>query len=268
MNRPSWDGRIERAGELAKTYSFASEQLGFYQRIVAFQKDLYAHLDGAAPGSSPDAGWPETLDAGALLPWFSSFLSRVEQVGTAELAQSAARLRHGGEQRWAALLTSYWQGRRDETQNGAATECFFARAYLQPYAEFLAGYRTPTPATARRPQCPMCGAKPQFGVLRPEGYGARRSLVCSLCLTEWDYLRIVCPACGVDVFDDLPVYVASEFEHVRVECCDRCKTYIKTVDLTKNGLAIPVVDELAAIPLDLWAQEHGYAKLLPNLLGF
>src|ERR1700694_2572092 len=36
---------------------------------------------------------------------------------------------------------------------------------------------------------------------------------------------------------------------------------------TKNGLAEPLIDELASVPLDLWAQEHGYAKLHPNLLG-
>ncbi|PYU36148.1 MAG: formate dehydrogenase accessory protein FdhE, partial [Acidobacteria bacterium] len=56
-------------------------------------------------------------------------------------------------------------------------------------------------------------------------------------------------------------------EHMRVEACDTCKTYINTVDLTKNGLAIPVVDELAALPLGLWAQENGYTKLQSNLLG-
>jgi FdhE protein len=54
---------------------------------------------------------------------------------------------------------------------------------------------------------------------------------------------------------------------VRLECCDACRTYIKSVDLTKNGLADPLVDELASVPLDLWAREHGYDKLRPNLLG-
>jgi FdhE protein len=52
-----------------------------------------------------------------------------------------------------------------------------------------------------------------------------------------------------------------------MECCDSCRTYLKTIDLTKNGLADPLVDELAHVPLDLWAQERGYAKLRPNLLG-
>ena len=42
---------------------------------------------------------------------------------------------------------------------------------------------------------------------------------------------------------------------------------LSIIDLSKNGLADPLVDELASVPLDLWAQEHGYAKLHPNLLG-
>jgi len=52
-----------------------------------------------------------------------------------------------------------------------------------------------------------------------------------------------------------------------VECCDSCKTYIKTIDLTKNGRAEPVVDELASAPLDLWARERSFAKLQSNVLG-
>jgi formate dehydrogenase maturation protein FdhE len=42
---------------------------------------------------------------------------------------------------------------------------------------------------------------------------------------------------------------------------------VKSVDLTKNGRAEPIVDELASSPLDLWAHKHGYAKLHKNLLG-
>ena len=44
-------------------------------------------------------------------------------------------------------------------------------------------------------------------------------------------------------------------------------TYIKSIDLTKNGRAEPLVDELASAPLDLWAREHGYAKLHSNVMG-
>ncbi|HEV2732686.1 MAG TPA: formate dehydrogenase accessory protein FdhE, partial [Terriglobales bacterium] len=114
--------------------------------------------------------------------------------------------------------------------------------------------------------CPSCGRKPGVGVLRPLGDGGQRSLICSLCLGEWEFRRIVCPACGEENHSKLPVYTADELNHVRVECCDSCRCYIKTVDLTKRGLAEPVVDEIAAIPLDLWAQDHGYAKLQLNLM--
>jgi formate dehydrogenase maturation protein FdhE len=39
------------------------------------------------------------------------------------------------------------------------------------------------------------------------------------------------------------------------------------VDLTKDGHAIPLVDDLAAIPLGLWAEEYGYERIYGNLLG-
>ena len=139
--------------------------------------------------------------------------------------------------------------------------------FLQPYAEYLADYSAHPPIHATPQVCPLCSSKPLVGVLRPEGDGGKRSLICSLCATEWNYRRIVCPACGEEDVHKLAVYTAREFPHVRVEACDTCRTYIKTVDLTKDGHAIPVVDELATIPLNLWAADHGYTKLHTNLLG-
>jgi FdhE protein len=99
------------------------------------------------------------------------------------------------------------------------------------------------------------------------GDGGSRSMVCSFCLAEWEFRRIVCPGCAEENEKKLAVFTATDFDYIRVECCDTCKTYIKTVDLTKNGRAEPLVDELASAPLDLWAREHGYAKLQNNLLG-
>jgi len=91
--------------------------------------------------------------------------------------------------------------------------------------------------------------------------------MCSFCLAEWEFRRIVCPGCGEENNAKLPVYTASAFDYIRVECCDTCHAYLKAVDLTRNGLAEPMVDEMAAAPLDLWAQEHGYLKLQQNLMG-
>jgi len=145
-------------------------------------------------------------------------------------------------------------------------EGFCAQAFLQPYAEFLAD-RAHVPPPFRRPVCPYCGSPPLVGVLRPEGDGAKRSLVCSFCRTEWDYLRIACPACEEGREDRLCVYSTPAVAGVRVEACDTCGAYIKTIDLTLNGLALPEVDELAAVPLTLWADERGYSKVAPNVMG-
>jgi FdhE protein len=146
-------------------------------------------------------------------------------------------------------------------------EEFLAFALSQPYAEFVRSRFQLQLAEYTQALCPLCNRKPSLGVLRQQGDGGRRSLVCGFCLTEWEFRRVVCPGCGEENHAKLPVYTAETIPHIRVECCDSCKTYIKSIDLTKNGLADPLVDELAAVPLNLWAQEHGYAKLQPNLLG-
>ena len=54
---------------------------------------------------------------------------------------------------------------------------------------------------------------------------------------------------------------------VRLEACDTCRHYIKGVDLTRLGLAVPLVDEVAAAALDVWAHERGYTKIELNLVG-
>ena len=105
-------------------------------------------------------------------------------------------------------------------------------------------------------------------MLRPEGDGGKRHLACSLCLTEWEFRRIICPVCEeVDPFK-LPRYSAEDPIAVRVDACDTCKSYLKSFDMTVDGLMVPEVDEIATVPLDLWAAEHGYHKFQLNLLGF
>ena len=117
--------------------------------------------------------------------------------------------------------------------------------------------------------CPFCGKAPAVGVLREDKAAetVRRSLICSLCSLEWDYPRVMCPGCHEEKPEKLPRYTAQEIPWMRVEACDTCKKYIKSVDLTLNWDAEPVVDELASTPLDVIAHEHGYTKIAPTLSG-
>ncbi len=58
------------------------------------------------------------------------------------------------------------------------------------------------------------------------------------------------------------------FPHVRIEACETCRRYLLNIDLAADPAAVPVVDELDALPLDLYARERGFWKVIPNLMGF
>jgi formate dehydrogenase maturation protein FdhE len=270
MKRSKWDQRIQRAAELVPAHPFAAEGLRFYKGVASFQKGLYAYVDAVRGNDSRQkivGSFDESLDLPLLLPKFSEFLSCVGAFSPTPLAESAADLKSRPDAESRDLLAVYWKTRSDSNLTFRATEGLLAWIFLQPYAEILADHGERKPGWDNIALCPFCGGKPLVGVLRPEGDGAKRFLICALCSTEWAFRRILCASCGEEAVEKLAVYTANEFGHVRVEGCDTCQHYIKTVDLTKNGHAVPVVDELATIPLNLWAQEHGYTKVQPNLLG-
>lgn len=115
-------------------------------------------------------------------------------------------------------------------------------------------------------RCVVCGDRPVVAVLREHGHGARRSVVCGFCLAEWVVPRVECVWCGETRFDKLSNYRADEFPTARIDTCESCRTYIKTIDLARDGTAVPVVDDLATLALDLWARQQGYTRCRPNLL--
>lgn len=262
--------RIARAEELAVQYPLAAEMLRFFVAVARFQDESYHSIAKALKSQEQSVSFALSFAqplAAQLVERFPGFLSLVEGAGPGPVAAAAHELRNGTADAHRELLSDFWTTVGTPVSNlGAGDQEFFVRAFLQPYAELVrehAGKQQggPTPCL-----CPFCSCRPGVGVLRPLGDGGQRSLLCSFCLGEWEFRRIVCPGCGEEDHAKLPVYTAEQFPHVRVECCDSCRQYIKTVDLTRNGLADPVVDEMASIPLDLWAQEHGYAKLQVNLM--
>jgi formate dehydrogenase accessory protein FdhE len=284
MIHAKWDRRIRRATELTSSYPFAAEGLRFYARIAIFQKGLYAEIQQAladSPKISAARPLRNELDLFLLLPKFPGFLSLVQQIAPVPLAQAAAGLAQKGPAGWQQAIESFWHGDLELTaavgdsqdvgpgdlHRASSSEMSLAWIYLQPYAEYLADHREIEIVNGTPSTCPLCGSKPIVGVLRSEGDGAKKSLICMLCAHEWNFRRIYCPACGEEKEPQMAFYSATEIGYVRADVCDTCHHYIKTVDLTKDGRAVPVVDELATIPLNLWATEHGYLKLQNNFLG-
>ncbi len=277
-NGPDYEERIGRAKYLAAQHPFAAEVLDFYQRLAAHQKTIYVEArkdSGDQKTTHSSDPLRAELDYPFLMERFPQFLSFLESAAPRPIAEAARQLSSQEASAWTECLTHFWRVRgcrrklteEMERESAGVVKEFILRAFLQPHVEFLAE-GSPAPTADGRPRhCPRCDSVPLLGVLRPEGDGAKRSLICSLCLGEWEFRRILCPACGEDAEKKLPVYVAEQFSHIRIEACDTCKSYLRTIDLAKNGRAIPIVDDLAAIPLSLWAQERGYTRLQPNLLG-
>jgi formate dehydrogenase accessory protein FdhE len=284
VNDAKWDRRIRRANELASSYPFSAEGLRYYARVATFQKGVYREIQNAladSPRISADRPLRDEIDFFLLLPKFPGFLSVIQKIAPAPLAQAAATLAMKGSAAWQHAIEDFWcsdldltSGEDDaehaQSNDQRAATCsdrVLEWLFLQPYAEYLADHRQAAVVDGTPSTCPLCGGKPAVGVLRSEGDGAKKSLICMLCAHEWAFRRIYCPACGEEREPQMAYYSAPEIAHVRVDVCDTCHTYLKSIDLTKTGLAVAVVDELATMPLDLWAREHGYEKLQINLLG-
>jgi FdhE protein len=241
--KSQWDRRIARARELAKTCGPAAELLTFYGHLAALQRDIFEETAARAQ--------TDPLCVAEYLPQLLTLTARHGPPTLADFPIASLD----------PLLLAHWN---HEPLDPRAR--FVTRSLLEPFAEALATRGTVTPDSSSG-TCPFCGARPLAAVLREEGDGGKRYLVCSLCSTEWEFRRILCPNCAEEQKDKLPVYIAAEFDYIRVEACDSCQSYLKCIDLTRNGLAVVPADELASVALNVWAEERGYAKIEPNLLG-
>ncbi len=107
-----------------------------------------------------------------------------------------------------------------------------------------------------RPYCPVCGGEPDFAALA-KPHGARR-LLCSRCDFEWPYRRTSCPFCGNDNPEQY-LYVPSEDGIHRLYLCDRCRRYLKVIDLRElmEEPSLPV-ERILTLPMDLAARQEGY----------
>ena len=231
----SWLQRSRRARFLAESYPACREILTFYSGLADWQGSVSTRLTSL-----------RRVDD--VLP---SLLDLVKRTGSHLLADTARELEldrsplHGS-------IQSYWDGR----SNDSACE-FFSRSVLQVYAASLPdGF-----------DCPWCTKPPQAGCLTSKADGLAFELICSLCLRRRSFPRARCPGCSETSESKLSNFTTPDYPHLRLLACDSCHSYLHVVDLSRDLAAIPEVDEIAGLPLDLWAVEHGYHKLQPNLAG-
>lgn len=113
-------------------------------------------------------------------------------------------------------------------------------------------------------RCPVCNALPVLSSIDWEG---RRHLYCSFCGTKGQFKRISCPVCKSTENEQLNIITAEEEEGFRIDTCDACKSYIKTVQADRMENLAPDYVDLLSLPLDIIAQNKGYKRNTPNPIG-
>jgi FdhE protein len=251
--------RRDRARELGARHDFVAEPLRLYLALVDAQERAFERAQSDRPESDE----------------LVAYVVRVALPGVMEASVAA-----GPETLREAVLTRFHDGdlegiveswlRGEEVDEADA---FLARASAAPILEAL-----PEVASSLRPaetderHCPRCGGLPQVAVFADSGEAlvtSQRKLVCSRCADEWVMSRMTCVSCGETAGAKMPILSdIDQFPHLRIDACEMCRRYLITVDLRKDPHAVPLVDELAALPLDLAAAERGYTKIARNLMGF
>ena len=256
----AFEKRAARATTLLASAPLVAEPLAFAAGLFRLQGRVAAAIlarhQEAALGGTP-------ADFARLLDLLAPLLTFAAEKGPPELAE-AAKARHGDDDATAiARLAVYWSGERE------AREDYLSRAFLRPYAEVLAAQGVTLERPRHEGHCPACGNGAVVSVRReiPEATGAARSLVCALCGTEWPFPRIRCAACREQDPAKLPTFQTTAHPLVRIEVCETCRHYVKSLDLTLDARLVPEVDDLASLAMDLWAVEEGWTRLEPGWAG-
>jgi len=116
-----------------------------------------------------------------------------------------------------------------------------------------------------RGYCPICGSRPLMSEFNAEGL---REYLCSFCGFEWPGERLKCPFCENSDHTKLHYFYAEGDEAYRVDICDACTQYIKTVDSRKLDYEPDLgLEDIVTIHLDILASEKGFKRPVASPWG-
>ncbi len=271
--------RAARLDHLARDHSLGA-YLGLMARVCRAQAQVYAArtappLSDAARASSKAYGMPPfAAQSHERDPQWRDDLAGIAQAlradASAELRATLDRLPLADTPSLEALAERVLTNNALDADAamvplvGAAMQVYFSRraAALAP-----ADVDNCDVATI----CPVCATRPMGSIVRLGGtQNNLRYLMCALCGTEWNMVRVKCSSCE----DDKGVhYLTIEQDArksadapVRAEACDECKSYLKIFYQDKDAMLEPMADDLATLALDLLVDEQGFGRSGPNFL--
>ena len=118
------------------------------------------------------------------------------------------------------------------------------------------------PETWLKGYCPLCGSLPSLSLLKEEV--GKRYLFCSYCGYQWRIDRLLCPFCNNKDQESLQYFYGEGEQTHRIDICEKCHQYIKTIDLRTLGESDPPLEDLATLHLDILASQKGYQRPVSN----
>jgi FdhE protein len=251
----------ERADLLAQRSEAAEGPLIFAAGLYRAQATLARAIAAAHNRRALSGGL--SVDVPGFTEGLRGVLRFAAESGPPALAEVARAREKEEPERLGARLHAFWTGTGDGRSD------YLSRALLRPYVQVLARWDLRPDRTRLPGSCPFCGGAPWIAARRAasDADGAQRYLGCALCGGEWVANRLRCPACSEDNPAKLPCFQSDRHPAVRIEACESCRRYVKSLDLTLDGRLIPEIDELLSVAMDLWAAEQGYARIEPGLAG-
>jgi len=260
--------QADKRAELADTIELHCEVLEAqaHAQVPASRPALSAEEAGARLQQGHPLLAPEHLAAdGQALAGLFDQIGRIVAERRPELGEALAGIRGWLDERRdqiGALAVEYLREGRVREGEGSGLDGYLLtfifvnalRPFLRAQAQALASWVDDN--VWYRGRCPICGGEPDVAALERES--GRRRLLCSRCDSEWAFRRVGCPFCGNDDPHQL-AYYPSDDEVYRLNVCEKCRRYLKTIDLRQvaGGRLLPAERVLTAA-MDVAALEAGY----------
>ena len=250
--------RRRRADELVKAYPYAAEPLRLYRALLDPQEAVFDNAREVRPA----AGDLVAYVVSSSLP---QIMGAVMTAGTELLRETVLLRFHDGDLE--AMIRAWLAG-----ESEGEADAFLARSATAPVLEALPEVAGTLKQGDDDRRCPVCGGLPQVSVFTDSGdplVTGVRQLVCARCAAEWPFPRLVCVSCRAAGGAQQPILAdEARLPHIRLDACDVCRAYIATVDIRRDPQAVPLADEIVALPLDMIAADRGYRKISRNVMGF
>ncbi len=250
--------------------------LEFYQKLLRTQSEVEQHISVPKLGLSSETinqrieqGLPllafDELDLDwSLLPDIFVEVSAVFAEYPQLFGQLPENLKDSGNFITKEVVEAWFDGSRlpapivagnvDESLLDSIIQATLS-PFLASYSEALLG--NVSQERWRRRYCPVCRGNPDFAFLDKE-HGARW-LLCSRCDAEWLFQRLECPYCGTTDQNALAYFTDDEGLY-RLYVCERCKRYLKAIDLRQAEAEVLIpLERLLTLDMDAQAKEHGYS---------